>query len=103
MWSGDATTTPDELIAALPGSGVDVLCITDHNNVDGPNIHDDDDDHSRNKHGYIYQHHYHDVYVDHPRNDYVHDDDSRDDHHWADDQFHIDGSCGSPIHHDHVH
>ena len=35
MWSGDATTTPDELIAALPGSGVDVLCITDHNSVDG--------------------------------------------------------------------
>lgn len=35
MWSGDATTTPDELIDALPGSGVDVLCITDHNSVDG--------------------------------------------------------------------
>jgi hypothetical protein len=35
MWSGDATTTPDELIAALPASGVDVLCITDHNAVDG--------------------------------------------------------------------
>jgi predicted metal-dependent phosphoesterase TrpH len=35
MWSGDATTTPDELIAALPTSGVDVLCITDHNAVDG--------------------------------------------------------------------
>ncbi len=35
MWSGDATTTPDEMIAAIPGSGVDVLCITDHNNVDG--------------------------------------------------------------------
>lgn len=35
MWSGDATTTPDEMVAALPGSGIDVLCITDHNNVDG--------------------------------------------------------------------
>lgn len=35
MWSGDASTTPDELIAALPGSGVDVLCITDHNNLEG--------------------------------------------------------------------
>lgn len=35
MWSGDASTTPDELIAALPESGVDVLCITDHNNVEG--------------------------------------------------------------------
>ena len=35
MWSGDATTTPDELVAALPASGVDVLCITDHNAVDG--------------------------------------------------------------------
>ena len=35
MWSGDATTTPDELIAAVPGSGVDVLCITDHNAIDG--------------------------------------------------------------------
>lgn len=35
MWSGDASTTPDELIAALPTSGVDVLCITDHNSVDG--------------------------------------------------------------------
>ena len=35
MWSGDASTTPDELIAAVPGSGVDVLCITDHNNIDG--------------------------------------------------------------------
>ncbi|MBA2608399.1 MAG: PHP domain-containing protein [Actinobacteria bacterium] len=35
MWSGDASTTPDELIAAVPGSGVDVLCITDHNNIEG--------------------------------------------------------------------
>ncbi|MDP1794818.1 MAG: PHP domain-containing protein [Acidimicrobiales bacterium] len=35
MWSGDASTTPDELIAALPASGVDVLCITDHNSIEG--------------------------------------------------------------------
>ena len=35
MWSGDATTTPDELISAVPASGVDVLCITDHNAIDG--------------------------------------------------------------------
>ena len=35
MWSGDATTTPDELVAAVPGSGLDVLCITDHNTIDG--------------------------------------------------------------------
>lgn len=35
MWSGDASTTPDELIAAIPGSGIDVLCLTDHNSIDG--------------------------------------------------------------------
>jgi predicted metal-dependent phosphoesterase TrpH len=35
MWSGDASTTPAELAAALPDSGVDVLCITDHNSIDG--------------------------------------------------------------------
>jgi predicted metal-dependent phosphoesterase TrpH len=35
MWSGDATTTPDELIAAVAGSGVDVLCITDHGTING--------------------------------------------------------------------
>lgn len=35
MWSGDATTTPDELVAAIPNSGVDVLCITDHNSIEG--------------------------------------------------------------------
>ena len=35
MWSGDATTTPDELEAAVADSGVDVLCITDHNTING--------------------------------------------------------------------
>lgn len=35
MWSGDSTTTPDELIEAVPKSGVDVLCITDHNTIEG--------------------------------------------------------------------
>lgn len=31
MWSGDCTTTPDELLLAVQQSGIDVLCITDHN------------------------------------------------------------------------
>lgn len=35
MWSGDSTTTPDELIEALPQSGLDVVCLTDHNTIDG--------------------------------------------------------------------
>jgi predicted metal-dependent phosphoesterase TrpH len=35
MWSGDSTTTPDELAAAVTASGVDVLCITDHQAVAG--------------------------------------------------------------------
>jgi predicted metal-dependent phosphoesterase TrpH len=35
MWSGDCTTTPDELIAAVDETGVDVLCITDHNVIAG--------------------------------------------------------------------
>jgi predicted metal-dependent phosphoesterase TrpH len=35
MWSGDATTTPDELREALDESRIDVLCITDHNAVNG--------------------------------------------------------------------
>ncbi|MFP5326196.1 MAG: PHP domain-containing protein [Acidimicrobiia bacterium] len=30
MWSGDATTTPEELEAAVTAAGLDVLCITDH-------------------------------------------------------------------------
>jgi predicted metal-dependent phosphoesterase TrpH len=35
MWSGDATTTPDELREAVVESRIDVLCITDHNAING--------------------------------------------------------------------
>ena len=35
MWSGDATTTPDELKAAVEAAGIDVLCITDHGTTNG--------------------------------------------------------------------
>ncbi|CAB4728928.1 unannotated protein [freshwater metagenome] len=35
MWSGDSTTTPDEIIEAVAASGIDVLCITDHNAIKG--------------------------------------------------------------------
>ena len=35
MWSGDSTTTPDEVEQAVIDSGIDVLCITDHNAVKG--------------------------------------------------------------------
>ena len=35
MWSGDATTTPDELEAAVEAAGIDVLCITDHGTTNG--------------------------------------------------------------------
>jgi len=35
MWSGDSTTTPDELVQAVVESGLDVLCITDHNAIRG--------------------------------------------------------------------
>jgi predicted metal-dependent phosphoesterase TrpH len=35
MWSGDSTTTPDELQAAVESSGLDVVCITDHNAIAG--------------------------------------------------------------------
>jgi predicted metal-dependent phosphoesterase TrpH len=35
MWSGDSTTTPDELESAVAESGLDVLCITDHNAIKG--------------------------------------------------------------------
>lgn len=35
MWSGDSTTTPDELERAVTDSAIDVLCITDHNAVVG--------------------------------------------------------------------
>jgi predicted metal-dependent phosphoesterase TrpH len=35
MWSGDSTTTPDEIHAAVVESGLDVLCVTDHNALRG--------------------------------------------------------------------
>jgi predicted metal-dependent phosphoesterase TrpH len=35
MWSGDATTTPDELEEAVAATGIDVLCITDHGTING--------------------------------------------------------------------
>lgn len=35
MYSGDSTTTPDELREAVAASGIDVLCITDHNATRG--------------------------------------------------------------------
>ncbi|MFM2069815.1 MAG: hypothetical protein RLZZ623_78 [Actinomycetota bacterium] len=35
MWSGDSTTTGAELVDAVVESGIDVLCITDHNATRG--------------------------------------------------------------------
>lgn len=35
MWSGDSTTTPDEIVEAVVDAGLDVLCITDHNAIRG--------------------------------------------------------------------
>ena len=35
MWSGDSSTTPEEVAAAVADSGIDVLCITDHNAIKG--------------------------------------------------------------------
>lgn len=35
MWSGDCTTTPEEIEDAVVVSGIDVLCLTDHNTVNG--------------------------------------------------------------------
>jgi predicted metal-dependent phosphoesterase TrpH len=35
MWSGDSTTTPEELVGAVEASGIDVLCITDHHAIAG--------------------------------------------------------------------
>jgi predicted metal-dependent phosphoesterase TrpH len=35
MWSGDSTTTADELEEAVLATGLDVVCITDHNAVRG--------------------------------------------------------------------
>lgn len=35
MWSGDSTTTPEEVHDAMVDCGIDVLCITDHNAIAG--------------------------------------------------------------------
>ncbi len=35
MWSGDSTTTPEEIIDALRDLAIDVVCITDHNAIAG--------------------------------------------------------------------
>lgn len=35
MWSGDCTTTPEEMVEAITESAIDVLCITDHNAIAG--------------------------------------------------------------------
>ena len=35
MWSGDATTTPDEVAEAVAAAAIDVLCVTDHNTING--------------------------------------------------------------------
>ena len=35
MWSGDAATTPEELVTAVEETGIDVLCITDHGTTNG--------------------------------------------------------------------
>lgn len=38
MWSGDATTTPDELAEAVEEAGLDVICITDHSTIKGAQV-----------------------------------------------------------------
>ncbi len=35
MWSGDSTTTPDEIEQAVVDCGLDVLCLTDHHAIRG--------------------------------------------------------------------
>ena len=35
MWSGDSTTTPDELAEAIAAAGLDAVAITDHNTIAG--------------------------------------------------------------------
>ncbi len=35
MWSGDSTTTPEEFAASVEESGLDVVCVTDHNDIAG--------------------------------------------------------------------
>jgi predicted metal-dependent phosphoesterase TrpH len=35
MWSGDSSTTPEELAEAIAAAGLDVVCITDHSTIAG--------------------------------------------------------------------
>lgn len=35
MWSGDSTTTPDELCEQVIATALDVLCLTDHHAIEG--------------------------------------------------------------------
>jgi predicted metal-dependent phosphoesterase TrpH len=35
MFSGDSTTTLDEIVESIVASGIDVLCVTDHNAING--------------------------------------------------------------------
>ena len=35
MFSGDSTTTLDEIVEAVTDAGIDVLCVTDHNAIEG--------------------------------------------------------------------
>ena len=35
MWSGDSTTTPDEIGEMVVATGLDVVCITDHHAIEG--------------------------------------------------------------------
>lgn len=35
MWSGDSTTTPEELAGAISDAGLDAVAITDHNTIAG--------------------------------------------------------------------
>ncbi|MGA2209579.1 MAG: PHP domain-containing protein [Acidimicrobiales bacterium] len=35
MWSGDSTTTPDELATAVAETALDIICITDHSTING--------------------------------------------------------------------
>jgi predicted metal-dependent phosphoesterase TrpH len=35
MFSGDSTTTLDEIMESIVEAGIDVLCVTDHNAIDG--------------------------------------------------------------------
>lgn len=42
MWSGDSTTTPDELRCAANETALDVVAITDHNAIDGARRMSDD-------------------------------------------------------------